>query len=51
MNIQDDSAKSVDSGTQKQDYAAPAVISAVKVVDVVRGGSGFQSDGSNFLPF
>ena len=50
MNIQDDNTKSVDNVTQKQEYAAPAVLSAVKVTDVVRGGTGFASDGGNFLP-
>ena len=50
MSIQDDAVKSADSLTQKQDYTAPAVISAVKVTDVVRGGTGFASDGGNFLP-
>ena len=50
MNIQDDSVSSADSGAEKQQYSAPAVVSAVKVTDVVRGGSGFQSDGNNFRP-
>ncbi len=51
MNIQDDSTSAVDSIIKKQEYAAPAVVSAVKVTDVVRGGTGFQSDGGNFQPF
>lgn len=50
MTVQDDSTKAVDNVIQKQEYAAPAVISAVKVTDVVRGGTGFASDGGNFLP-
>ncbi len=50
MNIQDDSKNASDSVISKQEYAAPAVVSAVKVTDVVRGGTGAQSDGGNFLP-
>jgi hypothetical protein len=50
MNTQDDTVKSVDTATNAHEYAAPAVLSAVKVTDVVRGGTGFASDGGNFLP-
>ena len=32
-----------------ESYTAPAVLSAVKVTEVVRGGSGFQSDGNDFF--
>ncbi len=50
MNTQNDISSTTSSVSEKQDYAAPAVVSAVKVTDVVRGGTGFSSDGSNFLP-
>jgi hypothetical protein len=50
MITQDESSKIVEISTPKQDYVAPTVLSAVKVTDVVRGGTGFASDGGNFLP-
>jgi hypothetical protein len=50
MNIQEENIKSSENAAPKQDYVAPAVLSVVKVTDVVRGGTGFASDGGNFLP-
>ncbi len=50
MNAQSDNGKPVDTAANAHEYAAPAVLSAVKVTDVVRGGSGVLSDGTNFEP-
>jgi hypothetical protein len=35
----------------KATYEAPAIVSVANVPELVRGGSGFQSDGPNFQPF
>jgi hypothetical protein len=50
MINQEENINSSENAVPKQDYAAPAVLSVVKVTDVVRGGTGFSSDGGNFLP-
>jgi hypothetical protein len=50
MTHQEENSKTNESVAVKQDYVAPAVLSVVKVTDVVRGGTGFSSDGGNFLP-
>jgi len=50
MNSKDETNIVADSANQQQHYVAPAIVSAVKVTDVVRGGTGFASDGGNFLP-
>jgi hypothetical protein len=50
MNTQELSSSASNEAVIPQAYVAPAVVSAVKVTDIVRGGSGFASDGVNFLP-
>lgn len=38
-----------ESAPNAEAYSAPVVLSAVKVTEVVRGGSGFQSDANDFF--
>lgn len=49
MNQTPASTVAAESVPVAQSYTAPAVLSAVKVTEVVRGGSGFQSDGNDFF--
>jgi hypothetical protein len=51
MNQQHNLDSAVEISASKPEYVAPAILSVVKVTDVVRGGTGFASDGGNFLPF
>jgi hypothetical protein len=50
MSQQHKPDSAVELSASKPEYAAPAILSVVKVTDVVRGGTGFASDGVNFLP-
>jgi hypothetical protein len=50
MNTQENASSTTNVLVQPLAYSAPAVLSAVKITDIVRGGSGFASDGGNFLP-
>ena len=49
MNQSQPNQVASESAPVVESYSAPAVLSAVKVTEVVRGGSGVASDGDDFF--